>query len=101
MGVPLRSSTRSFNVELSGEFNESYRRSLQSDILRALESGERHVVINCDAWRQLDLPLLSTLIQCAKSCDNQGAMFEIVNITPEMRACIKALRLHDRLGLLH
>ena len=100
MGTAVRTYAKSFNVELPGEVNESYRRGLQSDILRALENGERRVVIDCDAWRRLDLPLLSTLIQCAKSCDNQGAMFEIVNITPEMRACIKALRLHDRLGLL-
>jgi anti-anti-sigma regulatory factor len=101
MGIALRSTAKPFSVELSADFDDGYRRGLLSDILRALDNGERHVVVNCDAWRRLDLPLLSTLIQCAKSCDSQGAMFEVVNIAPEVLACISALRLNGRLGLLH
>jgi anti-anti-sigma regulatory factor len=101
MGNAVSAGVTSFNVDLSGHFGDGFRRCLQSEILCALRRGERHVVVDCRAWLRLDLPLLSTLIQCAKSCDLEGAVFEVVNMSNEIRANVDALRLDTRLGLAH
>jgi ABC-type transporter Mla MlaB component len=88
-----------YRVELAADFDSPYRKTLRHDVLDALERGHRRVEIDCSTWRQLDLAMLSALIQCAKACDQQTASFEMLNVGRDIKTAIEALRLDDRLGL--
>ena len=77
------------------------RRVLREDVRIAVASGRQRIVIDCTNWSELDLPLLSILIQCARECETQGVEFEIANLSPQIRANIEALRLDRQLGLRH
>ena len=75
------------------------RRVLREDVRTAVASGRQRIVIDCTNWSELDLPLLSVLIQCARECETQGVELEIVNLSLQIRANIEALRLDHQLGL--
>lgn len=77
-----------------------HARDLRARVLNALEQGDRHLVVDCEALNKLDLNTLSMLIQCASACREHGASFEIANMSNEVRAEVLALQLGSRLGLL-
>jgi anti-anti-sigma regulatory factor len=99
MAVALRVELEPCQIQLVGDFDDGYRRSLRSAILAALDLGHRQVVVDCGAWKRLDLGVLSALIHGAKACAVRGASFELVNLAKELRSDIDALRLTGRLGL--
>jgi anti-anti-sigma regulatory factor len=74
-------------------------RQLRSRVIEALEEGGRHVIIDCDEWRALDVVMLSALVHSASACRARGATFELQNLSREMRSHIEALRLQERLCL--
>ena len=90
-----------YDVEVSREPGSEARRALRTQVREALAGGRRHIVIDCQACLELDLPLLSVLVQCATECEARGAEFEIANLPSRIRASIEALRLDQRLGLRH
>ena len=100
MAVALRAELEPCQIHLVGDFDDGYRRFLRSAILAALDRGHRQVVVDCDAWKRLDLGVLSALIHCAKACAVRGASFELVNLDGHVRDDIIALRLERRLGLM-
>lgn len=77
------------------------RRALRDEVRTALALGCQQIVIDCAGWLELDLPLLSMLVQCARDCAACGATWEIANLGKNIRADIEALRLDGRLGLTH
>jgi anti-anti-sigma regulatory factor len=82
------------------EFGSPMRgRDLRSRVHQALQRGEQHVVVDCKEWGALDFSTLSSLIQCASLCRQEGAAFEVTNLSNTLRANIRALRLNERLGL--
>jgi anti-anti-sigma regulatory factor len=87
-------------IELRREMAMSGPRSVRTSIMTALGKGDRHVVVDCFGWEQLDLVVLSTLVQGAKACAAFGASFELVNLAGHVRDDIVALRLERRLGLV-
>ena len=98
MAAPLTYGSAHFEIQRQ---NTSYHaRDLRTRVDQALLRGERHVVVDCKAWKQLDLRMLSALIQCASTCREHGASFEIANISNELRADVRALQLNERLGLV-
>jgi anti-anti-sigma regulatory factor len=99
MATAAQSAFPRYQVELAAEFDVQYHRKLRSEVLGALDHGERSVVVDCAAWRRLDLGVLSALIQCAKACGDRGVGFELVNLPGDVRSCIEALSLDHRLGL--
>ena len=64
-----------------------------------MDRGQSRIVVDCAAWRQLNLMLLSALVACADACADRDTMFELLNLSDDMRHKIEALRLADRLGL--
>lgn len=88
-----------FLVQLEPRQGHAYRRDLRHGIDNALENGSRHVIVDCAAWSELDLILLSALMDCAKLCDERGASFELVNLDAGLQSRIGALRLDGHLGL--
>lgn len=88
-----------YRVRLSKDFDGAYRRRLRAEIITALACGRRQFVVDCSAWEQIDLAVLSVLIQCAKACGDRQADFELVNVPSEVRSSIYALRLEHRLRL--
>jgi len=94
-----QSPSAAYHVSLADAPDFNYRRELSSSIIGALEHGKRKIVVDCSAWRQLDFSLLSVLVRCARAASIQGADFELVNLTGQLRANIHALRLEERLGL--
>lgn len=74
-------------------------RLLLGSVKQALDVGDRHVVIDCAEWIQLDLGMLSTVIQCASRCRERGADFELVNLSDELRRAVHDLLLATRLGI--
>ena len=77
------------------------RRTLHEEVRTALALGCEQIVIDCAGWLELDLPLLSVLVRCARDCAANGATLEIANLGQNIRADIEALRLGGRLGLTH
>ena len=75
------------------------RRRLRNDVRDALLEGSSRIVIDCETWQELDLPLLGVLVQCATECERAGAQFELTHLSQEIRASVHALRLGTRLGL--
>src|SRR5262245_42796772 len=74
-------------------------RQLRARVIEALEGGGKHVIIDCDEWRDLDVVTLSALVYGASACRAHGATFELQNLSGEMRSHIEALRLGERLCL--
>ena len=88
-----------YHVVLAPENSVDYPRTLRDRVVRALDDGERHVVIDCREWRQLDLLVLSALVRCARACCEFGAGFELINLRDHLRADLRELRLDERLGI--
>jgi anti-anti-sigma regulatory factor len=76
-----------------------HARELRTGVRQALEQGESHITVDCESWNQLDLSMLSSLVQCASACREWGASFEVANMSGKIRADVRALRLDQRLGL--
>jgi anti-anti-sigma regulatory factor len=74
-------------------------REFVESVLGFRERGASHIIMDCSQWRKLDLAVLSALVRCADALSRRGATLEIVNLTQEMRAAIRELRLHNRLRL--
>ena len=72
-------------------------RRFGNSVLDALQRGMNHVIIDCREWHRLDLNLLSALVRCANAFANHGATLEFANLSPEMRAIVRELRLQNRL----
>jgi anti-anti-sigma regulatory factor len=85
--------------EIPSHLSNGDGKQLRSQIRQALQDGERHLVVDCQAWDALDLNMLSSLIQCAADCREHGATFEIASLSSAVAADVRALNLHDRLGL--
>ena len=86
-------------MSIEPNFVGTLGRDFGKSVLAALEQGKRHVIVDCRNWRHLDLILLSALVRCADRFYRDGALLEIINLTPEMRATIRELRLDHRLHL--
>ncbi|HEX4683516.1 MAG TPA: STAS domain-containing protein [Gemmatimonadaceae bacterium] len=95
----LLSEPVAYHVLLEPDSSVDYPRTLRDDVARALGHGERHVIIDCHKWRQLDLRMLSALVRCARACCEIGAGLELVNLRDHLRADLRELRLDARLGV--
>lgn len=76
-----------------------HARELRAHVRHALRQGQRSLTVDCSAWEQVDVSMLSSLIQCASACHQQGASFQVANVSHQIEADVRALRLDDRLGL--
>jgi anti-anti-sigma regulatory factor len=85
--------------EIPSRISNGHAKELRSRVRSALESGERRFVVDCHAWESLDLNMLSTLIQCAAECRLHGATLEVESLSSVLEADVRALHLHERLGL--
>jgi anti-anti-sigma regulatory factor len=77
----------------------AYAKNLRDDVHEALRLGARRLVVDCDAWSRIDVGVLSTLVQCATACREQGASFQVANMASEILDDLRALGLNERLGL--
>ena len=76
-----------------------HARELRAQVQQALRQGQRSLTIDCAAWTQVDVSMLSSLIQCASACEQQGASLRVANVSHQIEADVRALRLDDRLGI--
>jgi hypothetical protein len=76
------------------------RRDLRDRVRQALQHGTRDFVFDCQQWNQLDLRVLSSLVQCAAVCREHGATFEMANMSSTILNDLRELRLSKRLGLV-
>jgi anti-anti-sigma regulatory factor len=76
-----------------------HAKDLRTRVRQELQDGGRHLVVDCEAWNQFDLGVLSSLIQCASACREHGASFEIANMSNDIRQNVQDLQLAGRLGL--
>lgn len=86
-------------LEISTDMSSHRGRDLRSSVHQALQRGDKHLVVDCVAWNDLDLRVLSSLIRCASACREQGASFEVTNIPSHIKDEVCALQLGDRLGM--
>jgi anti-anti-sigma regulatory factor len=98
MGTAAK-STNSF-TRLAIPARVAYAKELRSRVTQALDDGERRLVVDCQAWDELDVPTLSSLVQCASACRAIGASFEVTNLSTQIRADVRSLQLENRLGLV-
>jgi anti-anti-sigma regulatory factor len=99
MAIALQHSMTEHYMSVAEEFTGIDGREFGRSVLHALEDGKRHVVVDCTGWRRLDFVLLSSLVKCADVFSSRGASLELVNLSPEMHANIRELRLQNRLGV--
>ncbi len=76
-----------------------HAKALRASVHESLQHGDRHLVFDCEAWSELDVSMLSSLIQCAAACRENGAQFEVENVSREMKERVRALGLVERLGI--
>jgi anti-anti-sigma regulatory factor len=86
-------------MKLNADLRHSERRQFRASVIEALCRGDRDVVVDCSEWRQLDLLMLSALVDCAELCAAQNAEFALDNLAADVRSRIVALSLGSRLGL--
>jgi anti-anti-sigma regulatory factor len=85
----------SVRLDIAGQTRAELRASLR----QALARDDIHVIFDCAASTQLDVRMVSALIQCASECRERGATFEVANMPSEVRAHILACRLEERVGM--
>lgn len=95
----LETVSTTCRIGLSQNRTGAYRKEVRSDVLDALARGDRCIEVDCSAWPELDLILLSVLVECASVCEERGATFELINVRNELRGRIADLRLAERLNL--
>ena len=98
MATMVQHAFAEHHVSISSALSDSRR--FGRSVLEALEQGRRHVVVDCGEWKHLDLMILSALVRCAGAFASQGALLELVNLSPEMRANVRELRLQNRLKVV-
>jgi len=74
-------------------------RQFRSRVEEVLAQGSRRLVVDGEAWNQLDVTMLSVLVRCASVCRAHGASFELTNVSSEMKEHVRALSLNERIGL--
>jgi hypothetical protein len=75
-------------------------KEVRSRVRQALQHGVREFVFDCERWHQLDLRVLSSLVQCAAACREHGATFDVANMSSTILKDVRELRLAERLGLV-
>jgi anti-anti-sigma regulatory factor len=93
----IQSSSR---IALPSRRVRGHSQTLRARVDDALSGGEQRLVVDCGEWRNFDLAMLSSLIQCASACREHGVSFEILNLSHDIRRDVRDLGLHDRLGLV-
>jgi len=98
MATASHAEINSTRFAIPQRHSSHHARDLRSNVHQALQLGDRHLIVDCEAWDRLDLGMLSSLIQCASACREHGASFEVANMSNEMRASVRDLQLGSRLG---
>jgi anti-anti-sigma regulatory factor len=99
MATTTRPSYNGIRFAIPQTMQAHHARDLRAGVRQALELGESRITVDCQSWSQLDLTMLSSLVQCASACRESGALFEVANMSGKIRADVRALRLDHRLGL--
>lgn len=99
MATALQFSPAEHHMAVTDAFLGTNGREFGKSVLHALDTGNVHVVVDCAGWRRLDFVLLSALVKCADAFTHRGAELELVNLSTEMRANIRELRLEHRLRI--
>jgi anti-anti-sigma regulatory factor len=90
----------SSHFAVSTDVSTNRGRDLRWRVHEALERGDKHVVIDCVAWDDLDVRVISSLIQCASACRERGAALEVTNIKSQIKDELIALQLGHRLEVV-
>jgi len=94
------SVSRAVRFEIATVSSTQHVRDLRSQVRQALQHGVRDFVFDCERWKELDLRVLSSLVQCAAACREHGATFDVANMSSTMLNNVRELRLAERLGLV-
>jgi anti-anti-sigma regulatory factor len=82
-------------VPLTGKPRDEFRARLRQELRRE----DIHLIFDCAGSTDVDVRMVSALVQCVSECRERGASFEIANIRSELRSHILACRLEDRVGI--
>ena len=91
--------TPAFLIRLESRATRSYRRGLRTAVGNAIAHGERRILVDCAACRHLHLVVLSALVACAEDCTASNTLFELSNVSDDVRRQIESLMLGERLGM--
>lgn len=86
-------------IAIPRQYSASDAKLLRTQVRQALQQGVREVVVDCAAWNELDLSMLSSLIQCVAACNECGASIKVANMSGAIRENVRDLQLSGRLGL--
>ena len=95
----LATASATYRLKISDVVAVQRRRELLRIVIDAVESGSRRVVLDCGSLSDLDLMLVSTLLNCATTCSEHGADFCVENLRDDLQQRIAALSLDGRIGL--
>ena len=82
---------QAYRVKLQDHRASQYWRGLLRCVIDAVESGDRHVVLDCQSLSDMDVMLLSTLVNCATVCAEHGAQFELKDLRTDLRSRVAPL----------
>lgn len=74
-------------------------REVRARVTAALESGARHVTVDCLSWQEPNIPLLCSLVRCVSRGRELGVHVELVNVGETLRNGVREAQLESRLGL--
>jgi anti-anti-sigma regulatory factor len=87
------------HLKISDAVAGQRRKELHRIVVDAVESGSRRVVLDCESLSDLDLMLVSTLLNCSTACAERGADFSVENLRDDLQLRIAALQLDGRIHM--
>jgi anti-anti-sigma regulatory factor len=86
-----------YRLKITDVVAVQWRKELHRIVVDAVENGSRRVVLDCESLSDLDLMVVSTLLNCATTCSERGADFYLENLRDDLQLRIAALQLNRRI----
>ena len=77
---------------LSGRIEGVRVSEFAEQLMRQIDSGENHIVLDCSAVSCLASPTRRVLLAVARRLESRGGMFRVAGLQPALRASVAELR---------
>ena len=77
---------------LSGRIEGVRVSEFAEQLMRQIDSGENHIVLNCSAVSCLASPARRALLAVARRLESRGGLFRVAGLQPALRAPVAELR---------
>lgn len=85
-------SGRFLVFSLSGRIEGTRVPEFSEQLMRQIDSGENHIVLDCSAVSCLASPAWRVLLAAARRLESRGGRFKVAGLRPALRGPVAALR---------